>query len=207
MNLVLRKIEELRPAEYNPRKPLTKKKMDQLKKSLELDRDFFNLRPLLINTYPGREGVIIGGNQRYLAAKELGWKHVPCLEVKADLRKEKKWNLKDNKEYGEWEFSGLADILGELDDGSDDMETTGFLNEEIESIMTWNKPVEDDELPDVDIKGNVEGKSFYLIFSFKDEREYQTAFDALGSDRKFKGDNKRLFEMLKNEIQNRNTIV
>ena len=32
-----------------------------------------------MNTYPGCENVVIAGNQRLLAAKELGWEEVPVI--------------------------------------------------------------------------------------------------------------------------------
>lgn len=49
--------------------------MDQLKWSLEADREMLRARPLI--ALP--EGTVLCGNQRLKAAIALGWEYIPTL--------------------------------------------------------------------------------------------------------------------------------
>ena len=60
MKIVQRKTAELIGAEYNPRKISEKQKKD-LRESLE---KFGFVDPVIVNTHPERENIIIGGHQR-----------------------------------------------------------------------------------------------------------------------------------------------
>jgi DNA modification methylase len=105
-----RDITTLRPSEYNPR-TLTKARFEDLKKSLRNDPEFLKVRPIIINTSQGREGVIIGGHMRYEAAKALGWTTLPVIEVDVPLEQEKAWNVKDNAHHGESDEQMLAELI------------------------------------------------------------------------------------------------
>jgi len=61
-------INELRMAEYNPRKH-SKEQSDQLKESI---KRFGMVDPIICNSAPERKNIIIGGHFRLEAAKELG---------------------------------------------------------------------------------------------------------------------------------------
>lgn len=126
--------ESLIIAEYNPRS-ISSKKLEMLKKSITEDADFLQIRPLIVNTYPGRENIVVGGNQRLLAARELGLETVPAILVELDPVKEKLWNIKDNSGYGEWENDLLKEIFIELKDEDIDLELTGFEESEVASIV------------------------------------------------------------------------
>jgi DNA modification methylase len=52
--------------------------------------------------------VIIGGNMRYKAMKEAGWKQVPVEVVDWDEEKQKEFIIKDNVGFGEWAWDELA---------------------------------------------------------------------------------------------------
>lgn len=102
--IVHRKLSDLKPAEYNPRR-LTEKQFEDLKKSFE---NLGTLEPAVINTYPGRENIIISGHQRLKVAKRLGMKEYPCLEVSFPPEKEREANIRMNRNSGEWDFDLLA---------------------------------------------------------------------------------------------------
>jgi hypothetical protein len=53
---------------------------------------------------------VVCGNQRLLAAVELGWTKIPAVVVELDAEAARLWMLRDNNAYGEWE----EDVLGEL---------------------------------------------------------------------------------------------
>jgi len=112
MKIVYRKISELIPAEYNPRK-ITDKEMEDLKESFV---KLGTLEPAVINQYLGRENIIISGHQRIKVAIELGMEEYPCYEVSFDPEKEKEANIRMNKNGGGWDFKLLEDnfSLGDL---------------------------------------------------------------------------------------------
>jgi len=103
-------IEDLRQAEYNPRS-ISKERLEELKKSIQSDPDFLHARPIMVNVLPERFGVIIGGNMRFLASKELGMDKVPCIEVSLPIEKEKVWNVRDNSHHGQWDMAALEELF------------------------------------------------------------------------------------------------
>lgn len=105
----------------NPR-VLRDAKFDALKKSITDDPEMLALRELLV--YPhGDKYVIIGGNMRYRALKELRYKDAPCKVIPADTPIEtlRAYTIKDNGGFGEWDFDLLAN---EWDD--DPLDDWGF---------------------------------------------------------------------------------
>lgn len=113
MQVINRKISELKHAEYNPRK-ISVERLEDLRKSIRHDPGFFEVRPCIVNMYPGREGVLIAGNQRMEAAKLEGWENVPVIEVSVEPEKEREWNIKDNNIYGEWDRVMLGGLLKQM---------------------------------------------------------------------------------------------
>ena len=105
MEIEFVQIEKLKHAEYNPRN-ISKQDFEQLKKSIE---KFGWKQPLVVNDFPERYGVIIGGNQRFEVAKALGMKEVPVVFATiSDLEEEKELNIRMNRNIGEWNFDALA---------------------------------------------------------------------------------------------------
>jgi hypothetical protein len=110
MNNVLRyiPIKELKPAEYNPR-TMSRVEFDGLLASIE---QFGVVDPLVVN----KDMTIIGGHQRYRAAKKLKIKEVPCLEVDVDKHTEIKLNVLLNSQAisGNFDKVKLAALLDQL---------------------------------------------------------------------------------------------
>lgn len=101
------KIKDLSLLEGNPRK-ITQEQMSKLCDSLESDKDFFNLRPCLVNRVDDKL-TVYAGNQRVRAAKKLKWKEVPCIiEDNLDEKVMKSRTVKDNSHFGDWDWDELA---------------------------------------------------------------------------------------------------
>lgn len=83
-------------------------KFSKLVKSLKENPEMTALRELLVYPYEDTY-VIIGGNMRYRAMKELGYKEILCKIIPEDATVEqlKAYTIKDNSGYGEWDFTML----------------------------------------------------------------------------------------------------
>ena len=104
MQVVSVPVGELKHASYNPRK-ITPEQFDQIKQSIE---SYGLVQPLVVNHAPGREGVIIGGNQRFEVLKKLGRTEVDVVYVDIpDLKKEKELNIRLNANAASWDFTLL----------------------------------------------------------------------------------------------------
>jgi ParB-like chromosome segregation protein Spo0J len=149
MNIKKMQIDELIPADYNPRKDLTEndKEYQKLKRSIQ---EFGYVEPVIFNQ---KTGVVVGGHQRLKVLKDLGHDEVDCVVVDIDDTKEKALNIALNKISGEWDFSKLKDLLLDIDTGEIDISLTGFDLDEIERLMTQFKADdfgEEFELPEGD---------------------------------------------------------
>lgn len=92
----------------NPRQ-IRDHRYDKLKKSIEDAPEMLQLRELLV--YPhGGKFVIIGGNMRYRACKELGYKDLPCkvLDAETPVEKLRQYAIKDNENFGEYDWDVVA---------------------------------------------------------------------------------------------------
>lgn len=114
-----RKISDLKPAVYNPRK-ISKKQKEDLNESL----DRFDLvDPIIING----NGTIIGGHQRYHILKEKGVDEVDVRVPERDLTvdEEKELNLRLNKNIGEFDWAVLESFDMNM------LTNVGFTDEEL----------------------------------------------------------------------------
>lgn len=98
----------------NPRQ-WKKAELEKLKASIQEDPDMMEARPLLVYQM-GETYVVIGGNMRYTAVKQLGWKDVPCYVITetVDILTLKRWAIKDNGSFGEWDMDMLANEWDDL---------------------------------------------------------------------------------------------
>lgn len=130
MNIQILKIENLKPAEYNPRKDLTPEdeEYQKIKKSLT---EFGYVAPIIVNA----DMTVIGGHQRLKVLKELGYTEIECNIVDLDKNKEKALNIALNKITGEWDNGKLEELLAELKEADIDMDMTGFSFDEVDNIL------------------------------------------------------------------------
>ena len=122
MKIEKRKIEELKAAEYNPRKDLKPgdAEYEKLKRSIQ---EFGYVEPVIWNQ---RTGNVVGGHQRLKVLKDLGQTEIDCVIVDLDDAKEKALNIALNKISGEWDNDLLAALLKDLDGQGYDVTLTGF---------------------------------------------------------------------------------
>lgn len=136
MQVIERKIEDIRPYENNPRD--NSKAIDAVAASI---KEFGFKVPIVID----KNGVIVTGHTRYEASKKLGLKKVPCIAAD-DLTDEqiKAFRLADNKtaELASWNPELLEVEMNGID--SIDMTEFGFI--EPEKTEEVNELVED-EIP------------------------------------------------------------
>lgn len=80
-----------------------------LKKSIEDAPEFLEARMLLVYPHDGKY-IVIAGNMRLKACKELGFKELPCYVFKEDTPVEKlrEYTIKDNVEFGNIDWDCLA---------------------------------------------------------------------------------------------------
>ncbi|MDP9265144.1 MAG: ParB N-terminal domain-containing protein, partial [Chloroflexota bacterium] len=141
------RVADLRPSDRNPR-TISAGRLENLKRSLQQDRQFLEARPLLVNSYPSRENIVIAGNMRLRAARELGWDEVPVLVVSLPPEIEAQWNLKDNNQWGDYLEPDLAQILSELTARGVDTQILGFEPDALERLLglvSATAPGDDDE--------------------------------------------------------------
>lgn len=166
MQIIEKKISELKPYEKNPRR--NDNAVDYVAKSIE---QFGFKVPIVIDN----NGVVVCGHTRMKAAKKLGLKTVPCI-IADDLTDEqiKAFRLADNKvsEFAEWDNRKLKKEL----DGifNIDMSDFGFMND-----------VDDKEQDNI-VGGEVKfsevlsEENNYIILQFKTEIDWlqaQSLFD------------------------------
>ena len=136
-----RKISDLIRAEYNPRK-ITKVQLQDLKEGIE---EFGLVSPIVVNELPERYNVIIGGHQRLKILEDLGYTEVDCSIVSLPLDKERKLNIKLNKNGGSFD----NDLLKEFFD-YEELTEWGFTPDELfdHEEKTADGLIDDDEIPE-----------------------------------------------------------
>lgn len=104
-------INLIKPAPDNPRE-IPEKAIEQVAKSIQ---EFGWQQPLVTDS----NRVIIAGHTRYLAAKKLGLKTVPCIKATHLTPKQAHaYRIADNRshDYTTWDYPELIQQINELDD-------------------------------------------------------------------------------------------
>lgn len=108
-----RPLTDLEKLPGNPR-TITKEDMDTLKQSIQDNPDYFEARPLILSNRTGKL-VILGGNQRYEAAKALKLTDVPTHLIEGlTEEREQEIIIRDNVANGEWDYDVLANEWSDL---------------------------------------------------------------------------------------------
>ena len=168
MNVVSKKITDLKPAEYNPRE-LTKKQYEDLKNSLT---EFGVVEPILINKHKDRKGVVVGGHQRLQIWSEMGNSEIPCVEVDLAFEKEKELNIRLNKNGGQWDWDLLANNFEESD-----LIDWGFNADDVLKELTEEDAEEE---PEVVFSEYIGESNNYVVLTFENDVDWlaaQTHFD------------------------------
>jgi ParB-like chromosome segregation protein Spo0J len=126
-------IDELKPWEKNPR--INDGAVDAVAKSIKTFG--FNV-PILYDQHM----MIVAGHVRWKAAKILGLKTVPGIQLSLNQAQREAFAIADNKtaELADWDYDVLEEILKELPEEEIDLNTLGFSEAELDAIL---KPIED----------------------------------------------------------------
>ena len=128
MDIVKVDINELISPEYNPRQ-ITDGEMGKLKNSIN---EFGYIAPIIVNKHNNH---IVGGNQRCLALKQLGYTMIDVIYInEPDINKEKALNIRLNNLSGEWDMPKLEKVIDELKMEKFDITLTGFDIDNVESF-------------------------------------------------------------------------
>ena len=92
----------------NPR-IIKDEKYQKLVASIKENPEMLSLRELLVYKHDAHY-IIIGGNMRYSAMRELGYEEAPCKIIPEETTVEqlRAYTLKDNSGYGEWDWDMLS---------------------------------------------------------------------------------------------------
>jgi len=122
-------IDSLRPDPANPRR-IGERELESLTRSLQ---QFGFVQPVLARK---SDNVVIGGHQRLVAARRLGWKTVPAIFLDLAPEHARLLNLALNKISGQWDTELLARMLADLKPVEDiDLSLSGFSEEELEKLL------------------------------------------------------------------------
>lgn len=109
MQVELVPISTIKPNPENPR-VIRDRKFKQLVNSISGFQKMLQIRPLVVD----ENMIVLGGNMRLKAIKEVGLKEVPIIRAEGLTEEEKKeFIIKDNVGYGEWDWDCLANTWDE----------------------------------------------------------------------------------------------
>lgn len=161
MEIVYKKLDEIKPYEKNPRK--NDEAVEYVANSI---KEFGFKVPIVID----KSGIIVAGHTRYKASKKLGLEEVPCI-IAEDLTDEqiKAFRLADNKvsEKAKWNKDLL---MAEIMDLNIDMSEFGFEEEK-----------EEEEVEGEIEFGEILGEEHnYVVLFFDNEVDWLQAESLLG---------------------------
>lgn len=148
MKVENRKLDEIVPYDKNAKKH----DKTQINNVAESIRQYGFVQPIVVD----RDGVIVIGHCRALAAKKLGMEEVPCVCVD-DLTPEQvnALRLVDNKSNeSDWDFDLLKDELPELDLSAFDFDW-GLPEEQTEEVVEDKAPEVDEDADPITKLGDI----------------------------------------------------
>ena len=165
-----RKISDLQPAEYNPRKRLRPgdEEYERLKRSIET---FGYVDQIIINA----DGTVIGGHQRLFVLQDLGYSEADVAVVNLSKQDEKALNIALNKIGGEWDEEKLAAIFADLDAEGYDVGLTGFDEAAVTAIMDAVEGDEEVVPGDVPFTEVLREEHNYIVLYFDNEVDWLQA--------------------------------
>ena len=122
-------IGELRPDPANPRR-ISDQELETLTRSI---REFGLIDPIIARR---EDKMVIGGHQRLLAARKLGYKIVPVVLVDLTPDQAHLLNIALNKISGSFDQELLARLLKELQEVPNiDLSLSGFEDDELKKLL------------------------------------------------------------------------
>ena len=149
-----RPLEALTPLENNPRW-IKNDDFERLCASVQNNPELFEAQPIILSDRTG-ELVIIAGNQRYKAAKEVGLKEVPTVLLSGLTEtKEKEIVIRTNVTNGRWDWDALANgswDTVDLGNWGVDVSFMGDINSETTDIDSLFEEISTEEKKGKDFK-------------------------------------------------------
>ena len=165
------KLSDIKPNPNNPRL-IKDDKFNKLVKSIQEFPKMMSLRPMVING----DNVVLGGNMRLKALKELGYKDIPDEWVKRanELTEDeaRRFIIADNVGFGDHDWEMLAN---EWD--ADELSEWGL------DVPNWAASVDENGMTDEDIEDLLEDEFdpigsatdlIKIVFIFDDEQDAET---------------------------------
>ncbi len=122
-------IGELRPDPANPRR-ISDQELEALTRSIS---EFGLIDPIIARR---EDKMVIGGHQRLLAARKLGYKTVPVVFADLTVEQSHLLNIALNKISGSFDQELLARLLKELQEVPDiDLSLSGFEDDELKKLL------------------------------------------------------------------------
>src|SRR5438874_10052938 len=122
-------IDDLRPDPANPRR-ISDADLEALTRSL---KEFGFVQPVLALR---EDRTVIGGHQRLVAARRLGYRTVPVTWLDLAPEQARLLNVALNKIAGDFDNELLARLLADLSRAPDlDLSLTGFADDEIAKLL------------------------------------------------------------------------
>ena len=104
------KLSQIKPNPTNPRK-IGKVEMERLVKSLQDFPEMLELREIIID----ENNIILGGNMRYRALKQIGEKEcIAKIVTGLTVDQKREFIIKDNSAFGQYDMDALANLWSDL---------------------------------------------------------------------------------------------
>lgn len=104
-------ISSIKENDANPRF-INKHKFQKLVNSVKEFPEMLSLRPIVVD----KDKIILGGNMRYKACREIGLKEVYIIQADdLDEKKAQEFIIKDNVGFGEWDWDILANTFDNVE--------------------------------------------------------------------------------------------
>lgn len=157
-------IKQIKPYKANAKKH-PPEQVEHIANSI---REFGWQQPLVID----KDGVVVIGHGRLLAAKKLGMKEVPCVRAEGLTDEQiKALRLADNKtNESAWDQKLLAEDMGGIFDI--DMSQFGFLNK--------SQDEEENEEPEVEFTEELMLTHNYIVLYFDNDFDWAVAQEKFG---------------------------
>jgi ParB-like chromosome segregation protein Spo0J len=178
-----RSIAEIKSNPKNPR-IIKDDKFAKLVKSIRDFPQMLEKRPLVCFTDTDGKLVVLGGNMRLKAAKEVGLKQLPVV-LADDWNEEQKneFLIKDNVGFGEWQWDELAN---EWD--AEQLSDWGLDVPDVMVIDGKEIPIDEDFEPATELGIQKE----YLVIVFENEDEHKEAIEKFGLKKQREVNNEKI---------------
>lgn len=168
---------EVSKLKLNPKNPRTikKEKFEKLKKSIKELPKMLELRPIVVD----ENLVVLGGNMRLQAIKDLGIKEVHYIQVN-ELSEEQKnqFIIKDNASFGDWDWDILANEWNNAD-----LNEWG-LDVWVEDYDPAEKSIDEDKFAsEIDTYINAQIKQIVLYYNNDDFKNALENFEKIREDK------------------------